>query len=258
MPLIDNVLIQPPVIAHRGASLIAPENTLAAFRKAKELGANWVEFDVMLTADHNVVVIHDRELNRTTNGKGLVIDHRYSYLKTLDAGSWFNPLFANEKIPLLEEVIELLYQLNLSANIEIKAQIGHEEITVEKVLEVIKNYWPESLPQPLISSFSLPILESVRAQSPESLIGYLMHGWHEDWLSHCDRLGCKTINVNYKLLNADKVRLIKKTNRLLLAYTVNDKNVAQELCSWGVDAIFSDNLKELIGYPLHCEVPAQR
>lgn len=253
-----NLLIQPPVIAHRGASLLAPENTLAAFRKAKELGANWVEFDVMLTADHHVVVIHDRELNRTTNGDGLVIDHRYSYLKTLDAGSWFNPLFSNEKIPLLEEVIELLCQLNLSANIEIKAQIGHEEITAEKVLETIKKYWPESFPQPLLSSFSMPILEYIRAYSPESLIGYLMHGWHDDWQTHCNLLGCKTINVNYNFLDAEKVGLIKKTNRLLLAYTVNDQHVAQELYSWGVDAIFSDNLKELIGYPQRRIIPVQR
>lgn len=241
-----NLRIQPPVIAHRGASFLAPENTLAAFRKAKELGATWVEFDVMLTADHEVVVIHDEELNRTTNGKGRVIDHHYSYIKTLDAGSWFNPIFSKERIPLLQEVIELLGQLNLSANIEIKAQAGLEEIAVEKVLQIIKKYWQHPASFPLISSFSLPTLEMVRQYSSTSQLGFLMHEWNDNWRSLCDRLECSSVNVNYKLLNAEKTQLIKKTDRIILAYTVNDKNVAQQLFSWGVDAVFTDDPGKII------------
>lgn len=127
-----NISFNPPIIAHRGASKYTPENTFAAFRKAKELGINWVEFDVMLTADGEVVVIHDETLERTTNGTGAVIAQAYSYLRTLDAGSWFDPSFANEKIPTLREVIKLLNELDMFANIEIKAQSGNEETTAKK------------------------------------------------------------------------------------------------------------------------------
>jgi glycerophosphoryl diester phosphodiesterase len=97
--------ISPPIIAHRGASAYAPENTIAAFLKAYELGVRWVEFDIMLTADNQAVVIHDETLDRTTNGTGLISECTYDQIKTLDAGIKFGPKFANQKIPLLEEVI---------------------------------------------------------------------------------------------------------------------------------------------------------
>jgi len=238
------ITIQPPVIAHRGASYIAPENTLASFRKAKEQGATWVEFDVMLSADNEIVVIHDETLDRTTNGKGLVIDYPYSYLKTLDAGSWFDSAFSNQHIPTLIEVIHLLNELNLSANVEIKAQIGKEELTVKKVLDILDVYW-NNKNQVLISSFSLVILNLVRQYSKERALGFLMDEWDDQWEAVCDRLNCITVNVNNGILNPENVALIKKSQRLLLAYTVNDSVRAKELFSWGVDGVFSDVVKLL-------------
>src|SRR3990167_3541643 len=137
----DLIEINPPVIAHRGASAYAPENTFAAFLKAKELGARWLEFDVMLAACGEVVVIHDETLNRTTNQSGLVDHATYADLKTLDAGSWFDPLFSTEIIPTLEMTIDFLYRHQLAANIEMKAPIGKEEITAKKVLDIIQAHW---------------------------------------------------------------------------------------------------------------------
>lgn len=238
-----NFSIQPPVIAHRGASAVAPENTLASFRKAKELGATWVEFDVMLSADNEIVVIHDETLDRTTNGKGLVIDYPYSYLKTFDAGSWFDPVFSNQHIPTFIEVIHLLNELNLSANVEIKAQIGKEEFTVKKVLDILHTHWKNNENQVLISSFSLIILNLVRQYSKESALGFLMDEWDDQWEVVCDRLHCATVNVNHCILNPENIALIKQSQRLLLAYTVNDPFKAKELFSWGVDAVFSDVVK---------------
>lgn len=242
------LIIRPPVIAHRGAKSIAPENTLTAFRKAKELGINWVEFDVMLSADNEVVVIHDDTLDRTTNGKGPVIGYPYSYLKTLDAGSWFDPKFKGEKIPTLVEVIELLNQLQISANVEIKAQKGKEEITVKNVLKIIQENWKNTNSQALISSFSLSILEWVRHYSSTSLIGFLMHEWNPSWKSICDQLQCVAVDVNYKILNEQKVKQIKETDRMLLAYTVNNSKQAKTLFFWGVDAVFSDNPDRILEY----------
>ncbi|MHB1948232.1 MAG: glycerophosphoryl diester phosphodiesterase [Gammaproteobacteria bacterium] len=242
----NNLLIKPSVIAHRGASLYAPENTLAAFRKAKELGVTWVEFDVMLTLDDEVVVIHDETLERTTNGVGRVCDFPLSYLKTLDAGSWFNLSFANERIPTLHEVIALLNQLKLSANIEIKAQPGKEESTVKKVLRLVEQHWNKEQAAPLISSFNLPILELVSKYSPTSMLGFLMDTWESDWKKICDNLHAISVNVNQNLLDPEKVNQIKATQRTLLAYTVNDPKRADELYAWGVDAVFSDEIISLL------------
>lgn len=238
--------IRPTVIAHRGASAYAPENTLAAFLKAKELGASWVEFDVMLTADHEVVVIHDEKLDRTTNGTGCVRNYSYQDLKKLDAGSWFNPIFSGEKIPSLREVIEFLHKHQLSANIEIKAFSGQEELIVEKVLNVIKKYWKAEMPPPLVSSFSLPVLRFVRQYSSTCLLGFLMHKWTPDWETLCDELNCIAVDINEKIVTQEKIKQIKTTGRLVLAYTVNDPKRAQELFGWGVDAVFTDALDKIL------------
>ncbi|MEO8400250.1 MAG: glycerophosphoryl diester phosphodiesterase [Gammaproteobacteria bacterium] len=236
----NHKLFFPPIIAHRGASALAPENTLAAFRKAREIGAKWVEFDVMLAACGEAVVIHDETLERTTNGFGQVCDYPASYLQTLDAGSWFAPQFKNEKIPTLAEVIDFLCQEQLAANIEIKPSIGREEETVKKVLELIEQCWKHDILPPIISSFSTKVLYQVRQYSLTSLLAFLMHEWREDWQAECDALNCMSVDVNQMILNPYNVKEIKDTGRLLLAYTVDDVMRARELWSWGVDAVFTN------------------
>ena len=97
-----------PVIGHRGAAKRAPENTLAGLRRAHELGAAWVEFDVMLSGDGVPILIHDETLERTTDGHGAVPDHGLAAIRELDAGAWFAPAYAGERVPTLEEAIDLL------------------------------------------------------------------------------------------------------------------------------------------------------
>lgn len=239
MPSID---FQVPVIAHRGASRYAPENTLAAFRKAKALGAQWVEFDVMLTACGEAVVIHDETLERTTNGKGNVCDYDYNALKTLDAGSWFDPAFSHEKIPTFKEVMDCLRAEQLAANVEIKPLVGWEEATTKKVLADIKAYWTVDMMPPLISSFSIPTLQWVRQLLPDALIGLLIDEWFVGWEAVCQQLQCVSVNLNQAIVNPDKVHEIHAMNRSVLCYTVNDPLRANTLMAWGVDAVFSDDL----------------
>lgn len=241
-----SIKIVPPVIGHRGACAYAPENTLASFLKAKQLGVNWVEFDVMLTRDEQVVVIHDETIDRTTNAKGEVSALDWSYLQTLDAGSWFNKKFSGEKILLLSEVIAFLNQHQLNANIEIKESIGREAITVKKVMQVIHQCWQEKAPPPLISSFSLAVLEAVRVNSSTAQLGFLMREWLPDWENICDRLACISVNINEKILTSDRVEKIRSTDRAVLSYTVNNRDRAKELFSWGVDAVFSDCPDEIM------------
>jgi glycerophosphoryl diester phosphodiesterase len=234
------IKIVPPVIAHRGASAYAPENTLVSFLKAKELGARWLEFDVMLSADSEVVVIHDETIDRTTNAQGFVENYPYSFLKMLDAGGWFDREFLGEKIPLLSEVIDFLYQHQLSANIEIKLPSGNEEYKVKKIMDVITTHWRKDMAPPLISSFSVPALRVVRQYSAGAEIGLLLDEWSSGWEDFCDELECISVHVAEHLLTKEIIQKIRSTNRLVLGYTVNDPGRAKELFSFGIDAIFSN------------------
>jgi glycerophosphoryl diester phosphodiesterase len=128
----------PPIIAHRGASAYAPENTMAAFVKAAQLGIKWVEFDVVLAKCGMPIIFHDETLDRTTNAVGDIDAFSYAHLQTLDAGRWFHSSFSSERIPTLHEVLVFLRDAGMSANVEIKPMPGKEEQTVMRTLEVME------------------------------------------------------------------------------------------------------------------------
>src|SRR5438876_1536902 len=142
----------PPVIGHRGAAAYAPENTLAGLRRAKALGCAWVEFDVRLTGDGALVLCHDPGLDRTTSGSGLVSAASLAAIRECDAGSWFDPSFAGERVPTLDEGLSLAAELGLGANIEIKSDRGREYATAAAVAAVVQRRSGRS-PAVLVSSF---------------------------------------------------------------------------------------------------------
>ena len=146
------------IIGHRGAAAYAPENTLAAFDKARELGCHLIEFDVMLSADGEAFVFHDENLKRTTNGRGEIGLVTAEYVRSLDAGRWYSKQFRGEKIPTLREVIEWLTVSKVQANIEIKPYPGFTEQTTIAVLTHINRYWPQDKELPVVSSFDLDAL----------------------------------------------------------------------------------------------------
>lgn len=230
----------PPVIAHRGASQLAPENTISAFYQAKHAGARWVEFDVMLAKCGEAVVIHDQTLNRTTNSSGKLNRFTYEELKRLDAGSWFNKKFHNERIPTLTDVLQALQEYELCPNIEIKPFKGFEEQTVKKIISDLKLVWDKHSPPPLISSFSIKALEYMRKYSESAHLALLLHGWNKNWQKICDELHCEIVALNSRILTTERIKTIHATNRQVLSYTINNIQKAQKLFEWGVDAIFSD------------------
>lgn len=229
-----------PVIAHRGASAYAPENTLVAMRKAQQLGAQWVEFDVMLTADAEAIVIHDLTLNRTTNDRGRVADTTYSKIAQLDAGSWFAPEFRNERIPTLVELLACLRELGLHINMEIKPVPGQELATTRKALQILEQHWPCDKSPPLISSGSLLCLREVRRLHAELLLGVIADRWPRNWQAVSEELECISWHFNHKILNPQRVAQIRQAGKLVLAYTVNRAERALELFGWGVAAVFTD------------------
>jgi glycerophosphoryl diester phosphodiesterase len=161
---------RPLNIGHRGASLAAPENTLASFQAAREMGGDGVELDVALCADGEVVVIHDDSVDRTTNGQGLVRDFGLADMRGLDAGSWFGPEFAGERIPTLREVMEWARD-DMLLNIELKGLSLRSDGLEHKVIELIGEYQLQA--RVILSSFNPFALRRVKQMAPQLETGLL-------------------------------------------------------------------------------------
>lgn len=230
----------PFIIAHRGASAYAPENTLAAFDKAFGLGARFIEFDVTLSSDGEPFVIHDETLDRTTTGRGKVALTNSSVLASLDAGRFFSKAYTGEKIPHLKDVLKWLLLTDVKANLEIKPAFQNSEETVLAILSCLHQHWPKTKTLPLISSFDLKALTFVRSFAPEIPIGLLLDTWDEDWSKKANELSCSSIHVYRKLLTPERIEAIQKENYRIFAYTVNNKKEAEKLFAMGINAIFTD------------------
>lgn len=228
------------IISHRGACGSAPENTLASMRKAKALGAEWVEFDTMLSADGHVVVIHDETLKRTTGTAGKVADMDLADLQTLDAGSWFDEAFAGEKIPTLIEVIGLLGELGLGAVVEIKPSQGLDEETAAKTVEIVKECWPTSLPTPILSSFSDISLAIAQHHAPELPRALNINKKIEAGINKANTLECVALHCQHPAIDSASARKVLDAEIDLRCFTVNEVERANALFAIGVQGIFSD------------------
>lgn len=237
------------VIGHRGAAAYAPENTLASFEKARALGCRLIEFDVMLSQDGEAFIFHDEQLKRTTNGRGDLGRVTADYVKSLDAGYWFSEQFRGEKIPTLLETLQWLTATGMQANIEIKPYPGCEAQTTTAVLNHIRQHWPKDKPLPLLSSFDLNVLTLCHEQAPEMPLGLLLDKWRDNCLQLARDLNCFSVNLSKRAATADRVRDIKQQGYAVYVYTVNKKNQAEKLLSWGVDAVFTDYPDLLVEMP---------
>lgn len=226
------------VIAHRGASKKAPENTFSAFNQALASNSAWIEFDVTLASCGTPIIFHDEHLERTTDGAGLIHNQPYPELAKLDAGAWFAPQFAGEKIPTLAAMVDWLLTNTVYVNIELKPRAGDEATLVTTVLTTMKPLLESG--RLLFSSFSLEALRALRRQDPACRIGLLLHEWRPDWEIMVDELACTSVHLNYELITPDKINAIKARGLSLLTYTVNDPETAKALLTQGVDAVFSD------------------
>lgn len=162
------------VFAHRGSKGTHPENTISAFKEAIRVKTDGIELDIQLTKDGEMVVIHDGDVERTTNGKGLIKDLTLSELKELDAGSWFNATFKNEKIPLFSEVLALLEATNYPGvlNIEIKTDEYDYEGIELKVINCLKDF--KLTCRILFSSFNTETMERIMSLDQETSKAMIM------------------------------------------------------------------------------------
>lgn len=228
------------VIGHRGACGYAPENTLASIRKAADLGAQWVEFDVKLTADLKPVLFHDSSLGRTSDGKGKVSQFTLEELRALDVGSWYSPDYVGERIATLGEAIELLAARGLGAMVELKASPGQENHTGRITAEYLLKHWPDDLPAPMLVSFSEKSLAAAREIAPQFPAGLNVRPVPKNWQQRLERLGCTSLHCRHQYLTRAQAQEIIATGTKLRCFTVNSVRRARTLASWGVHGIFSN------------------
>ncbi len=230
----------PPVIGHRGAAGHAPENTLASVRRARALGATWVEVDVKLTRDGVPVLFHDDDLKRTTDGQGPVAAHTLAELAERDAGSWYGAQFAGEPIPTLEGLVAVLDELGMGLNLELKPCPGRARETGHLVGRAFARMWPTRLPAAVISSFQADALAACAEAAPELARAFLVHRLPADWAAVAAGLGAAAIHCDVKYLKHHEVAEILAAGLAVRCYTVNDGTMATRLFGWGVQSVITD------------------
>jgi glycerophosphoryl diester phosphodiesterase len=245
----------PRIIGHRGAARRAPENTLAGLRRAHELGARWVEFDVQATRDGCAFLFHDARLDRTTDGHGLAADRTAAELAQLDAGAWFGARYRGERIPLLADALGLLTSLGMGAVIEVKAEPGDGARTMRAALAVLAGHAARSAW--ILSSFDETALDVAHAQAPEIPRALIVKALPANWTQRTERLQCAALHADQRGLDAPTVATVAR--RLpLRVYTVNAPERAGALFAWGAAAVFTDCPDMLIsGVAHHSDGPAQ-
>lgn len=234
-------LIKPVVFAHRGASKYAPENTLASFQKALEMGAQALELDVTLTRDGEVVVIHDDAVDRTSNGQGRVDQLTLAQIKKFDAGSWFAEEFKGEKIPTLKEVLALVGEKAL-INIELKNAGKRNIELVQETVNLVKEM--KNQETIIFSSFIPHNIRTVRDALPECPAGLLtlpgFAGRVEMGL--LGGISPDLIHPHYSNVTEKFIRRQHRRYRRVHTYTVNDPQLMRKLIRWQLDGFFCDDL----------------
>lgn len=235
------------VIAHRGFSGIAPENTLAAFKKALELKVDYIELDIHLTKDNQVVVIHDKTINRTTDGKGKVNELTLEEIKRYDAGSWFSSEYKNEKIPSLEDVMELV---NGKATLFIEVKRGDifysgiEQLTLDLINKHHARDWCilHSFDDEIIRNIhhldkTIPLFKTIELTAPlaDLYINKIMRT--KDIFHYKNMCG---LNMNHQVVTHSLVRKLHKKNLQLIVWTVNEPDAIKKMIAAKVDGIISN------------------
>lgn len=237
-------------IAHRGAGKLAPENTMAAFRRGAAYGYHMFECDVQVSADGVPFLLHDSSLRRTTNhrqltGAGvsaLAGAHAWADLSRLDAGSWLDARFESEPLPSLGTVARWCLSENRMLNIEIKPAPGAGVRTGECVARQAALLWQGAPIAPLITSFDEQALDAARRVAPDLPRGLLLDKLEPGWLDRAVELGCVAVVCDHRLCSARHVKQVQRAGLRSLGYTVNTRRAVERLRRLGTDGIITDRV----------------
>lgn len=229
------------IIAHRGASTYAPENTIAAFKKAIEQGADAIELDVRLSKDNIPVICHDATINRTSNGKGYIHNLTLKEVKKHDFGSYFHKKYKNETIPTLEEVLQFIGNTPIILHIELKNGPIIPENLEQKVLEVV--YRHNFQGRVVYSSFDHLSLKRLAMLDPQAKIGLLFHMNLIHLFDYISNTGINihSIHPNHFYVDKEMIHQARNRNVEVNIYTVNNLKIALEYKKMGVDGLITND-----------------
>ena len=223
-------------IAHRGASGYAPENTLAAFKRAVSQGVSFIETDLHLTRDAHFVAIHDEVVDRTTNGHGSIHEMTLQEVRRLDAGSWFASEFTGERVPTLDEILEFTKKNDVVFYLELKPSgfWGGEHALIGALRDT------GEIPRSVVISFDPSILAALRKLEPTLMTGLLYNGQIEEPFEKATEIGARQLAVRGDLLTPNFVQQARKRDLQVVCWTVNSPAHMRMLATAGVDGIMSD------------------
>ena len=230
------------VIAHRGASSYAPENTIAAFDLALQMGARHLELDVHLTRDDYLVIIHDDTLGRTTNGTGPVASQTLATLQTLDAGAWFGEAFVGARIPTLAEVLTR-YQGRAHLHIELK---GHTAHLPQQTVDLVRVHG--MVPHVTFTSFQHAHLQTMRAYAPELPMGWLVGEISAAVIAQAHALGCAQLCPRASLVTPELVQRLHAEGFRVRAWGVADDALMRQVVDAGADGMTVNFPDKLLAY----------
>ncbi|MEK4082834.1 glycerophosphodiester phosphodiesterase [Psychrobacillus sp. FSL K6-1415] len=226
------------IYAHRGSSGTHPENTIAAFKAAAKLPVHGVEFDVHMTKDHELVVIHDETINRTSNGSGFIKDLTLAELKKFDFGSWYSPKFKQETIPTLREVLYVFKDTHHHLNIELKSDVFPYEGMEQAVLQMLNDYRLEA--RVVISSFNHEMVRNFKQLAPSIETAVLFMEVMIEPYIYAEKVGADALHAFFPtVLRPMGVEAIA-SGKNVRVFTVNEEKYTDLLKQVGVDAIFTD------------------
>lgn len=229
--------VTPPInYAHRGASAIAPENTMPAFIEAIHQGADAIECDVQFSRDGVPIVIHDEFLERTTNGFGRVSERTSAELIKLDAGYWFHPKYAGTTIPTLEELLAWLHSNDLRLNIELKA--SPEQHKYEKtVIDMLRKYRMRE--RTVLSTYDLRQLQRLRSLDKSLTLAYIYFFLNEPW-KYAHDIGVNALHVFYPLLHEETIHQARAHQMDVVPYTVDEWSEISRLLRYPIAGIITN------------------
>ena len=234
------------VVAHRGNSAIAPQNTLAAFEAAWRAGADCVEMDVQLTADGQVVVIHDDTVDATTDGTGAVAAYTLEEIRRLDAGTWFSPAFAGQRLPTFDEVVAFLRRREIDLLLELKDAWSVDDVALctEPLLAA------GLAPRVVVQSFEVTTVAALRDAAPDLRRGLLLEAVPPDLDDLADELGLTTVNPDGALLVADPTFVARRhaAGQEVAVWTLDEPWEWQTAERLRVDAVITDCPDRLRGW----------
>lgn len=226
------------IIAHRGASGEAPENTMAAFRRALEMEVDFLELDVQFSLDGQMVVIHDATLGRTTSGQGQVADATFEQIQDLDAGSWFSRRFKGEKVPTLTEVICLVKPTSCNLLVEFKADRKLPTDFEKTVARVIREYGMHS--RVILQSLDHQAVQKIKREDPSIEVGALIDSRSPQPVVEAKALGASKLVLKSRFVGPELLSEAHQNDIGMFVWTVNSRGRIRRMLRLGVDGIISD------------------